>query len=91
MKKKSQELPWWFYLILAVFSFVTGLLALFGILDFSPKPGVQGGLKVVFTGLHEIFGPAGPAGALALFGGVFLWVALKGRKKQNALDSRQRP
>lgn len=82
MKKTSQELPWWFYIVLAAVAIGSGMLTLFGVFDFSPKPGVHRGLMTILIGLHEIFGPLGPPGAFGLIGTAFLFVARGARKRQ---------
>lgn len=73
-KSTKQELPWWLYAILSGICFVSALLTILNIFDFAPKPGVQRGLLIILTGLHEIAGPIGPALGFVAIGVAFAFV-----------------
>lgn len=78
----SSELPWWLYAIIAGVGVVAGLLTATGVLDFSPKPGVQRASLAIFRGLHEIAGPAGPTTAFGLVALIFGWISFKSYRSQ---------
>lgn len=80
IKPAGKEMPWSFWAFLSGLCVVVAILVLVGVLDFADKPGTKKGLLVIFTGLHEIFGPSGPAGLAGLLALFFGRTAYKKKK-----------